>query len=202
MGPNMNFESHAQAGQDLFVWEMTEHKPNGYYLDLGANHSTTHSNTYALEKVGWDGILVDIIDCCEDRKGTFIKSDAANPNDRLRFYYSRLPAIVDYASIDTDEATLGTIEAMPWDKTTFRIITVEHDLYRIGPRVRDEIRDKFNSMGYCLVCSDVMVRYPEIEPPKPFEDWWCAPSHINPELVEKFRCNEKFWKEILQRGGV
>ena len=191
------FQSHSQAGQDQWVWEMTEHKADGFYVDLGCSDAQKHSNSYALEQLGWKGLLVDIVDGCELRKGTFIKSDAATPNDRLKLYYSHLPAVVDYLSLDTDEALMGSFAALPWDKVTFRVATIETDVYRKGPHDRDNIRTMMKALGYYLVCADVCVEWPVGHAPVPYEDWFAMPELVNPDLIKRFKCDGKFWKHIL-----
>lgn len=197
MENNMTFESHSQAGQDLFAWSMTEQKPNGYFVDLGCNDAIKHSNTYALEQQGWSGLMVDIVGGCEERKGTFILSDAASPNDRLRLYYKHLPAVVDYLSLDCDDATLGAFSAIPWDRTTFRVITVETDVYAKGPGDRDKLRSMLGAMGYHLTCADVVVEWPQGTFVS-YEDWYCMPELINPDLIKKYQCESKYWRDILK----
>lgn len=198
MSDPIPFQSYSQAGQDEWVWRMTEHKTDGFYLDLGCNDAEKHSNSKGLEDLGWKGILCDIIGGCENRKGTFIMSDAASPNDRLRFYYKHLPAVVDYASIDTDDALIGTFNSIPWDRTTFRLITVETDVYRKGPEDRDKLRSMLRAMGYHLVCGDVVVEWPE-GTFVPYEDWWCMPEIVNPALIKKYQSDGLFWRDILAK---
>lgn len=194
----MNFESQSQAGQDRWVWEMTEHQDSGFYVDLGCNDAKFHSNTWALEQQGWKGLLVDIVEGCESRKGTFILSDAASPNERLRLYYKHLPAVVDYLSLDTDDALMGTFNSIPWDRTTFRLITIEHDSYRKGPEDRDKLRAMLKALGYHLVCADVVVEWPK-NCYVPYEDWYAHPELVNPELIKRFQSDGKFWKDILSK---
>lgn len=186
--------SHSQAGQDLFVFLMTEEKTDGYYVDLGCNDASFNSNTFALEQIGWDGLLVDVVSGCENRKGRFVKSDAANPSDSLRIAYCQLPCVVDYLSLDVDDNLMPTFNSLPWDRVTFRIITLEHDAYRKGPGDRDQTRTMLQAMGYHLVCADVMVEYPELFP---FEDWWVYPHLINPGLIKRFQCERELWRNIV-----
>lgn len=195
----MNFESHSQAAQDLFAYTMTEGKQGGTFLDVGCHDAKFHSNTYALESyANWTGLMVDVVDGCNLRKGVFVKCDATNPNDELKFQYSQLPHVVDYLSLDTDEALIGSFLEIPWNNTTFRVVTVEHDSYRIGPKVRNQLRRMMEAMGYDLVCGDVCVRYPEYEPPRPFEDWYAFVPLVNPDLVKKYQCEGKEWKDIFK----
>lgn len=188
--------SYSQAGQDIWVYEMLEHKTDGFYLDLGCSDAQKHSNTCFLERLGWKGLLVDIVDGCELRSGTFIKSDAANPNSRLRLHYKTLPAVVDYLSLDCDDATLGAFNALPWDKVTFRVMTIEHDSYRKGSSDRDAMRSALIERGYTLVCGDVVVEWPE-GTFVPYEDWWCYAPLVPTEMVNRFKSEGKYWKDIL-----
>lgn len=195
----MNFKCHSQAGQSQWVWEMLEHKTNGFYVDLGCSDAMKHSNSYGLEQVGWIGVLVDVVDGCESRKGTFIKSDAASPNDRLRLYFKHLPVVVDYLSLDCDDATMGAFNALPWDRVEFRVATIETDVYAKGPADRDKIRAMMRAFGYHLVCADVCVEWPPGHAPQPYEDWWCSPDLVNPDMIKRFQCEGLFWKDILAK---
>lgn len=191
--------SHSQAGQDAWVFAMTEQKTDGFYLDLGCSEESKHSNTYGLEQIGWKGILCDIVGGCESRKGTFILSDAANPNERLKLYYKHLPAVVDYLSLDCDNSTMGAFNSIPWDQVTFRVATIETDVYAKGPGDRDKLRSLMRAMGYHLVCGDVCVEWPPGHAPQPYEDFWCMPELVNPALIKRFQSDNLFWKDILAK---
>jgi hypothetical protein len=193
------FESHAQAGQDRFAFEMTEHKPNGFYLDVGANDPVTHSNSYALESLGWNGLLVDIVDCCQGRNGTFVRCDASKPNERLLFQYNQMPDVVDFLSVDVDAALVAVLPAIPFGSHIFRVICLEHDVYCRGEHPQWVSRNLLSACGYKLVCGNVHVIPPGMTKPQPFEDFWCHPDFVNPDLVEKYYCNEKYWQDIV--GG-
>ena len=36
-------------------------KPDGYYIDIGANEPIIQSQTYHLEKLGWRGLLIEAL---------------------------------------------------------------------------------------------------------------------------------------------
>jgi FkbM family methyltransferase len=53
-------KNHSQDNQDLFVLYFTNYAgKKGFFVDVGAGDGVDISNTYLLEKVGWQGILVD-----------------------------------------------------------------------------------------------------------------------------------------------
>lgn len=44
-------------------------KTDGYYVDVGANDPIKNSQTYELERLGWNGLLIEPLpDCCERLK--------------------------------------------------------------------------------------------------------------------------------------
>jgi hypothetical protein len=47
----------SQLGQDLFVLAMLNFKKDGFFVEFGAHDGIKGSNTYILEKIGWNGIL-------------------------------------------------------------------------------------------------------------------------------------------------
>jgi hypothetical protein len=53
------------------------------------------------------------------------------------------------------------------------------------------------SLGYQLVCGDVKVEWPNAGDRSPYEDWFCDPELVNPEMVKRFTCDGKFWKDIV-----
>jgi hypothetical protein len=191
--------SQSQAGQDRWVWEMLERKTDGYYLDLGSNHASAINNTYALEQLGWNGILVDILPGCETRKGKFFQCDAAHPTPELLAAYQAMPPIVDFLSLDCDDATFAVFRTLPWETKRFRVACIEHDAYRIGPETRNAMRDILWTMGYMIVCADVGIRFPDDScPVGAFEDWIADPCLVNPDMMAKFCCSGKEWRDIVR----
>lgn len=181
----MKFNS--QAGQDRFVYEILNKDgvmPQGTFLDIGC--AGTHwSNSLLFEELGWKGWLIDCHQQ-EPRKSQFICGDATQID------YSFLPAFVDYLSLDVDEASLPTLKQLLKTNTRFGIITIEHDAWRFGDTQRTPMRELLRAQGYDLVCADVSC-----QEGSPFEDWHTNPDHVPAEMVEKFRCRNKLWTEIL-----
>jgi FkbM family methyltransferase len=50
-------------GEDVLLWfyftEVLSFRGQGYYVDVGCNHPTDHSNTYKFYQVGWRGLAID-----------------------------------------------------------------------------------------------------------------------------------------------
>jgi FkbM family methyltransferase len=52
------FRNLPHGEQDL-IREFFGNKPNGFYVDLGANEPIIESQTYHLENIGWSGLLIE-----------------------------------------------------------------------------------------------------------------------------------------------
>ena len=51
------WKSRAQLSQDLFVLYFSNLKKDGFFIEIGACDGVYYSNSLALEKYGWNGIL-------------------------------------------------------------------------------------------------------------------------------------------------
>ena len=170
------FQSQSwQAQQDIFVHDRLG--DTGTFLDIGACEPKDLSNTYALEQVGWTGTLIEAgpEQCARlraQRTARVIHADATKV-DWAALYPS--PVLIDYLSLDIDDATLPCLQRMPLiGKLRFKIITIEHDAYRLGNGPRDAMRAILSAAGYHLERADVCSA--QGGPTNPFEDWWVLPE--------------------------
>lgn len=163
---NKPFKSHSQVGQDQWVYDRLG--ASGFFVDIGSGHPFTNNNTYALEQVGWEGVLVDRDDYVRKlsiaRNVPFIHDDATTVNWGIHSH----PKGADYLSLDVDENTVKALERF-LQFSRFRMATIEHDSYRFGPGPRDAMRNLLSALGYKLERADVE------DQGLPFEDWWVAP---------------------------
>lgn len=76
--PSKPKRSYSQYGEDLLVAELLKQSevPH-FYVDVGCHHPRRGSNTYALYRKGWHGVLIDL----EDAKVLACK--LARPRDRV-----------------------------------------------------------------------------------------------------------------------
>ena len=49
----------AQHGEDIILWNFFKRKDSGFFIEVGAFDGEQSSNTYAFEKLGWKGILIE-----------------------------------------------------------------------------------------------------------------------------------------------
>jgi hypothetical protein len=181
--------SYSQAGQDRFVYAILNHKPDGTFLDIGCHDGHRHSNSLGLEELGWTGLLVDIqtFPGLARRKSDFLIADCVTTDWRrtLELY---LPGRcqVDYLSIDVDESTTNTLAALMKALVRFRVITVEHDSYRLGTANAVAQRNLLAPLGYELMAKDVCVGPGEWGAGGPFEDWWVSHELMTGENFGRF----------------
>lgn len=80
----------SQSNQDLFVLYFTHYAgKKGFYVEIGAGDGVHISNTYLLEKAGWQGIIVDPLNyssnnmklrkCIKDSRAVYSKSGLKLP---------------------------------------------------------------------------------------------------------------------------
>ena len=101
---------------------------------------------------------------------------------------------LDYLSFDVDEASMATLRRFPFEHIRFNVMTVEHDRYRFGQDVADEMRDILLKNGYVILCKDVC------NDNLPYEDWWVHSSFLemNPD-IERFKSSMVGWEEVIKK---
>ena len=98
----------SRNAEEWIIRDFFQDRRDGVFLDVGANHYRTESNTYYLEtQLGWTGIAVEPLtefeaDYGRHRPGTrfraFFASDASN--ERARMFYLRQNSLVTSATKD------------------------------------------------------------------------------------------------------
>lgn len=187
-------KSYSQAGQDRFVHALLPYT-SGTFLDVGSCHPIEKSNTYALEQLGWTGVLVDsdpgVVELTpKHRTSRFVSGDATDAellrNLPLRY---GVGDVIDYFSLDVDNATSLVVGRFPWLRWRFRVMTIEHDSYRFGNGPRDTMRRVLQALGYYLLCADVC------DQGLAFEDWWVHPTHI--QVSDEVMPVGADWREVV-----
>src|SRR3989442_1412361 len=65
--------TYSQWGEDRLIWEYFGRKPDGFYVEVGANDPKQLSQTFLLEETGWEGILIEPQSACCERLRTLRK---------------------------------------------------------------------------------------------------------------------------------
>lgn len=71
--PQMKVEFRSQFGEDLWIWDVLGWQTEGFFIEVGAFDGYHYSVTYALEAMGWKGLLIEALPepyakCVERRK--------------------------------------------------------------------------------------------------------------------------------------
>lgn len=187
---NDELVSYAQVMQDQFALKLIG--KNGYFLDLGAgwDHSGINSNTLLLEQYGWDGICVDADPINFNyRKDHCIRAKMFNvyiPNTTIKEILdsSNAPKVIDYVNVDIDPASMIALNNFPFDEYEFKVMTFEHDAYRLGSDQKDQAYKLLTERGYVRLCDDVNVPEQQGEGLY-FEDWWINPKYFSTEFIQQ-----------------
>lgn len=195
----MKLQSSAQAGQDVFAYEVTGQAKGLAFLDVGAHNLCVCNNSYSLERMGWKGLCTDIFKDEENlsrRTSPFIHGDARTVNWEHELTLAGLWPHVTYLSLDCDAATLEVLGTLPFNALSFDVITIETDEYVNGPEPRAIINECLTKYGYDLVCDRVKICIPGYNIDGPFEIWAVSPKYSS--NANRFRSEGKYFGEILE----
>lgn len=202
---NLDIIPNGLVYQDLFAYQVCGKITNGTYMDIGSGMPIDFgNNTYKLSKIGWKGINFDITNFSEDWKfyrpdHTFICADVTTMDWNKVIEENKIPQVIDYLSFDVDDATIPAMKNFPWNRIRFKVITIEHDCYRVGNETKDFQRKILKEAGYTLLCEDVLVEYGGPNDFKSFEDWWVNLTYIDSNNVKKFEAKNTLGIEIAMR---
>jgi hypothetical protein len=181
--------SYSQASQDRFVYsllyEILGKEDGGYYLEIGAGPPSDGNNTYLFEKkLGWHGVSIDIDPGVVQRwyslrQNALIVGDATECDYQL--ILKPFPQVIDYLSLDIDSHYDLVLRKIPFKDYIFKVITIEHDFYRHGDIYRQGEREILTSLGYYLLCPDVIIFFNGRD--SIFEDWWIHPSAFPADVL-------------------
>jgi len=190
-------QNYSQAGQDLFVLSLIKDAGRHYFVDVGCWLPDRINNTFLLEKNGWYGISVDILDLKKEweiRNTPFVQENALSTDYEKLFDNNSLPNVIDYLNVDIEGNgdRFLTLKKIFESNREFKVITIEHDVYR-GYREAEQIpqREFLSKAGYVLLCSDVRLSN------NPFEDWWVNPKYV--ENYDHLFSNDLEYSEILKK---
>lgn len=191
---------YSQAGQDQWVVDTLGDRA-GYFVDVGAYDGVETSNTFALERMGWDGVCIEAAPsvaaaCAANRKCATVAKAVAEREGFVQFSGDRVvatggipvpsstlneilrsvraPQQIDYLSIDVEGHELVALAGLDLEHYTVTLITVEHNLYANGPALKDSLYEYLTDHGFERVVNDALcmdTRYPQYYR-QPYEDWY------------------------------
>jgi FkbM family methyltransferase len=87
-------------------------KPNGYYVDVGANEPIIQSQTYHLEQLGWKGLLLEPLPhyvklLKAQRTGTVVQYACSSPQNHNKIL--KLIVAGGHSTLNSNPIALGTV---------------------------------------------------------------------------------------------
>ena len=193
--------SYSQSGQESFVLNMLSRLSGGFYIEIGAYHSTDLSNTYLLEtEFKWRGLAFEIDrkkskEYCRMRSNLCVTADATQFDYLECFNEYKVPSVIDYLQVDIEPAfqSLAALKLLPFDQFVFKIITFEHDLYATPENadVQDQAFEFLQSYGYRRVAKNVKSNG------FPYEDWYCHPDYVEATVGVVSLPSDSEWRNFF-----
>ncbi|MBT4521644.1 MAG: hypothetical protein HOC23_16720 [Halieaceae bacterium] len=194
---------YSQIGQDKFVLSVLGETHRGTFVDIGCHLPFEISNTLLLEEKGWTGVAIDIVDFSrewEERSTPFVQGNALECDYAQIFDDYDLPMVIDYLSVDVESSgdRFNVLKEVLLANREFRLITVEHDLYK-GYRETEQVpqRNLLSRLGYSLVASNVGSGNG-----LPMEDWWANTRLVNADNYASFLSSGMAYRDIFAKAGI
>jgi hypothetical protein len=214
-----NPKFHGLEKQDEFAWILLHNIKDGYFLDVACQHPIEASNTYVFEKeLEWTGLAFDWVTSTswtgpfnweQHRPNTtFINMDIRTPEFTQKLL-EIIPSnkIVDYVSLDVDTEipNVGHVN-MGWFALSrlinggirFKVMTLEHEFYSQGERVRLPSRLLLEALGYRRLFSDVSHKNKDNGQLDCSEDWWINPKYF-PQNIFDYSGEKMWWNDCVEK---
>lgn len=98
--PRYPVEFRSQFGEDLWIWNTLGGQTDGFFVELGAFDGYNFSVSYALEAMGWNGLLIEAL------PGPYAKCSARRKHSRVEnMAMGRQGATgtISFVSVEDDE---------------------------------------------------------------------------------------------------
>ena len=116
------------------------------------------------------------------RNTTAVLADASQVNFKDLFKQNCIEQHVDFLRINADNASLVTLENIPFNEYEFSIIQIQHNECWWGSDLKYKTRKILKEIGYILLVPNVAV-----DETNAYEDWWVHPWFVN----QNMRTNKK-----------
>ena len=198
---------YSDAKQDQFAANILKFKRDGYCVDIGSCHSVISNNSYYFQGLNWTSISIEIERGYNESystrtNGVHLNKNALEVNYKETFEEYEFPKSIDYLSLDIDTLSLDVLKILPLDEYRFKVITIEHDRYRLGDSDCDEQREILSKHNYRLLCKDVLVDIWIGWTKAPYEDWWVNAEMFDAKLLDNLQSEFISGAEVLKKFGL
>lgn len=145
--------TYAQNGEDIILARFFSDVPHGFFVEAGAYDGVTYSNTYLLEKRGWDGMCIEpnprsYERCCMNRTATCLQAALVEYKSQ-RTTTLLVPEMEILATLSTEhDAEIGIIH---------KNVNAEFNGYKrisVPALTLDSILRRFNAVDIDLLSVD------------------------------------------------
>ena len=190
----INFTGKEQ--QDQFAYHLLGNQST--FLDVGCYHPFQWNNTFALESLGWTGLLVDIekkwVDLCnQNRKSKALLCDVLSDKFIETLGDNWPSKHFGYVSMDADGGNAQAVTSYLEAGYTFDVMTYEHDSYQCGWERKTPAKKALEKNDYFLLFEDVRCTKDNL----PWEDWWINPRKFDEGLL-KLKTSNRHHKDCMQ----
>jgi FkbM family methyltransferase len=117
LSPIRSKKTYSQCGEDAFLlYFFKSRKTPGFYVDVGCHHPKRGSNTYALYRKGWKGVLIDmeadkVLSCKLARpRDQVLLSAVSDRSEQVTIFAPKAYSVL--ASINPDVSTSDGFQAV------------------------------------------------------------------------------------------
>lgn len=190
-----NLKMYSEAFQDEFVDIVLKGQKQGYFVDVGGacDDHKNGSNSLMFEERGWNGIIVDaeshrMVGRSCSSAACWIGDGSGNTRKLGEVLKeNNVPVLVDYLSIDIEGEDFKAVNSFVESGFTFKVATIEHNLYSRNPgdpeatRLKSNIFNFLASNGYVRIVDNAgnAANIKNLNSGWPFEDWYINPKYIN-----------------------
>lgn len=192
---------HAKEGQDLLALKLCPSP--GFFLDIGMGDPHDGNNSLVLERRGWRGFMFDaqghqVEAANRSRTNPAIQCDVTIFDFGAFLDEHLTPRLIDYISMDVDEANAALVRRFPFDRYEFKVLTYEHDRYNSGDARKRACEEALAPYPqYVRLLDNARVTDQGLE----WEDWWVNTRYIAPEILAK-RASSMDWRAFLDTIGA
>ena len=146
--PKSTIDFRSQFGEDLYLWELFDGKRTGFFVEVGAYDGHDLSVTWAFEKIGWTGLLIEAIPepaerCRKNRpNSTVVHTALGQPDSPDSIEFTVVQGVGSAAMLSYDPKGSRTTEHLETIKAGGHTTTTIRVPMRTMDSVLDERKDQ------------------------------------------------------------
>lgn len=163
----------SQEGEDILLARLFEGKRTGFYVDVGAHHPSSCSNTYYFYRKGWRGINIDAM------PGSMRLFNLVRPRDtNIEIAISDKNETLEFHSFNNPLFNSADKQLAESRRTEFNEAAGDHNVFRVEAETLESILEKHLPPGTPIDFMTIDVEGLDLQVLKS-NDW----SRFRPEYI-------------------